>query len=106
MLVSVKVIPRGGVGKLLRSWRGSFEVKESKQGGRWYILENGMITHYERLKPYIPRITNMDIQPPLPQGEEEIVDPQECADNEIIPPEEEKSDQGTFDGDNRFRDVL
>ena len=51
VLVRVKVIPRGGVGKLLRSWRGPFEVRETKQGGRWYILENGMITHYERLKP-------------------------------------------------------
>ena len=62
VLVSVKVIPRGGAGKLLRNWRGPFEVKEAKQGGRWYILENGMITHYERLKPYIPRVTDMEIQ--------------------------------------------
>ena len=58
-----------------------------------------MITHYECLKLYIPRVTDMDIQPPLPQGEDEIVDPQECADNELIPPQEEISDQGTFDGE-------
>ncbi len=99
VLVSVKVIPRGGVGKLLRSWRGPCEVRETKQGGRWYILENGMITHYERLKPYIPRVTDMEVESPLPQGEEEVADPQECADNELIPPEEEISDQGTFDGE-------
>ncbi len=35
VLVSVKVIPRGGVGKLLRLWRGPFAVKHSRQGGRW-----------------------------------------------------------------------
>ncbi len=99
VLVSVKVIPRGGVGKLLRSWRGPFEVREVKQGGRWYILENGMITHYERLKPYIPRVTDMDVQSPPPEGETEVIDPQEKTDREVIPPEEEMSDQGTFDGE-------
>ncbi len=61
VLVSVKVIPRGGVGKLLRSWRGPFKVSEARQEGRWYILDNGMITHNERLKPYIPRVTEMEI---------------------------------------------
>ena len=35
VLVSVKVIPLGGVVKLLRSWRGPFELQEAKQGGRW-----------------------------------------------------------------------
>ncbi len=45
VVVSVKVIPRGGVGMILRSWRGPFKVSEVRQEGRWYILENGMITH-------------------------------------------------------------
>ena len=49
VLINVRVIPRGGVGKLLRAWRGPYEIKEVKQGGRWYILDNGMIIHYERL---------------------------------------------------------
>ena len=98
VLVSVKVIPRGGVGKLLRNWRGPFEVKEAKQCGRWYILESGMITHYEHLKPCIPRVTDMEVQPPSPEGEKENNDPHECADQEVIPPEQEISDQGTFDG--------
>ena len=62
VLVSVKLIPRGGVGKLLLSWRGPFKVSEARQEGRWYILDNGMITHYERLKPYIPRVTEMEIE--------------------------------------------
>ncbi len=34
VLVCVKVIPRGGVGELLRAWRGPFKVKEVHQGGR------------------------------------------------------------------------
>ena len=99
VLVSVKVIPRGGVGKLLRNWRGPFEVKETKQGGRWYKLENGMIAHYKRLKPYDPRVTDMEIQPPPAEGGEEFAYPYECAEEEVIPPEKEVSDQGTFDGE-------
>ena len=43
--VSVKVIPRGGAGKLLQSWRGPFKVSEARHEGRWYISENGMITN-------------------------------------------------------------
>ncbi len=58
-----------------------------------------MITHYERLKPYIPRVTDMEVEPPLPEGEEEINYPPECADQEVIPPEDEVSDPGTFDAE-------
>ncbi len=98
VLVNVKVIPRGGVGKLLRAWRGPYTVKEVKQQGRWYILDNGMITHYERLKPYVPRVTEIEMEDEPAEEVQPMPDPAiEVQGNEEILPEDEASDEGTFD---------
>ncbi len=100
VLVSVKVIPRGGVGKLLRLWRGPFAVKHSRHGGRWYILDNEMIVHYERLKPYVPRVTDMEVAPPNDDDYQPVPDdPQETSLQEEIPPVDDVSHHGTFDAE-------
>ena len=62
VMVHSKIIPRGGTGKLLTAWRGPYKIAKVCQEGRWYILDNSMLTHYDRLKPYVPRITEMDLQ--------------------------------------------
>ncbi len=78
------MIPRGGVGKLLRSWRGPFEFSEASQEGRWYILDNGTITHFQR-----------------PEQEEIILDDEERErqPTEEIEPEDDISTHGTFDAE-------
>ncbi len=98
--VSVNVIPRGGVIKLLRSLRGPSKVSEVRREGRWYILEIGMITHHERLKPYIPRVTEMEIEA-RPEQEEIVLDDEsrEREPTEEIEPEDDISSNGTFDAE-------
>ncbi len=61
-MVLVKVVPRGGVCKLLRAWRGPYKVANVRQERRWYILDNGMVTHYGRLKPYNFKVTELDVE--------------------------------------------
>ena len=55
VMLLVKTIPRGGSAKLNRAWRGPFSVDQVKQGGRWYVLDNGYAAHFERLKPWNPK---------------------------------------------------
>ncbi len=59
VMMHAKIVPRGGTSKLLRAWRGPYVISQVCQGGRWYILQNGAMTHYERLKSYNPRVTEM-----------------------------------------------
>ena len=54
-MLLVKVVPRGGMGKLIRAWRGPFTITEVRQQGRYYILGEGIVAHYERIKPYHQR---------------------------------------------------
>ncbi len=98
VLVSVKVIPRGGVGKLLRSWRGPFKIQEVRQDGRWYILDTGLITHYEKLKPYIARVTEMEMNT---EHEELIIEEGDGEQDSVeeISPEDDLSSHGTFDAE-------
>ncbi len=103
-MVLVKVVPKGGMGKLLRAWRGPFTINEVKQQGRYFILHSGMVAHYERVKPYFARPTEIFANH---VKEQEIVLPEEegeeLRDQEVIPPElppaiHEDSDD-TFDSD-------
>ncbi len=103
VMVHSKIIPRGGTGKLLRAWRGPYKIAKVCQEGRWYILDISMLTHYDRLKPYVPRITEMDLQDddvvPHAQGDQQT----EKQDVEQVPPEpwddmEDDSD-GTYEPD-------
>ncbi len=87
VMVLVKVVPKGGKGKLLRAWQGPFTINEVKQQGRYFILDSGMIAHYERVKPYYARPTEIFANH---IKEQEIVLPEEegeeLRDQEVIPP--------------------
>ena len=48
--VFINVLRRGGTGKLLRGWRGPFQIVKKHQEGRWYVLSSGHKVHFERLK--------------------------------------------------------
>ncbi len=73
-MVLVKLVPRGRVGKMLRAWRGPYKIAKVCQDGRWYILGNGMVAHYERLKPYNVRATELDVEDEKTQDVEEEVE--------------------------------
>ncbi len=99
-VVNVRVIPRGGVGKLLRARNEPSEVQDVKQGCRWYILENGMITHYDRLKQYVPRMSGIELGDQAREEVQPLPDPAvELQWNVEFPSEDHQSDEGTFDGD-------
>ena len=58
-LVFVDVVPRKGVPKLTRKWRGPFRCVDIWDNGRNYKFENGMIAHAERVIPYENRPSEM-----------------------------------------------
>ena len=63
-------------------------------------MDNDMITHYELLKPYIPRVTEMEIDARPEQGE--IIPDDEERERqpmEEIEPEDDISSHGTFDAE-------
>ncbi len=104
VMVLVKVVPKGGMGKLLRAWRGPFTISEVKQQRRYFILDSGMKAHYERVKPYYARPTEILADH---VKEQEIVLPEEegeeLRDQQVTPPElplvtHDYSDD-TFDSD-------
>ena len=41
-----------GTKKLLKKWRGPFQITEVHQGGRFYRLSTGRAAHYENIKPH------------------------------------------------------
>ncbi len=59
-----------------------------------------MITHYERLKPYIPRVTEMEVQA-RPEQEQIVPEDEEREREPIeeIEPEVDISSHGTFDAE-------
>ena len=97
VMVHSKIIPRGRTGKLLRAWQGPYKIAKVCQEGRWFILDNSMLTLY------VPRITELNLQEddvvPNAQGDQEA----EKQDVEEVPPEpwydmEDDSDD-TFEPD-------
>ena len=59
-----------------------------------------MIVHHERLKPYVSRVTDMEVAPPNHDDYQPVPDdPQETSPREEIPPEDDVSDHGTFDAE-------
>ena len=38
--------------KLLKKWRGSIQITEVHQGGRFYRMSVGRAAHYENIKPH------------------------------------------------------
>ena len=47
-----EVVPPKGTQKLLKKWRGPFQITEVHQGGRFYRLSTGRAAHYENIKPH------------------------------------------------------
>ena len=47
-----EVVPPKGTKKLLKKWRGPFQITEVHQGGRFYRLCTGRAAHYENIKPH------------------------------------------------------
>ena len=72
--VFIKVLPRRGIRKLLRGWRGPFQIVKKHQEGRWYVLSSGHRVHFERLKPHIGSATEWAARnAEQDKGDEEIV---------------------------------
>ena len=46
-----EVVPPKGTKKLLKKWRGAFQITEVHQGGRFYRLSTRRAAHYENIKP-------------------------------------------------------
>ena len=110
VMVLLKVVPRGGVGKLLRAWRGPYKIAKVCQDGRWYILNNGMVTHYERLKPYNFRVTELDVEEdgsPLVIAEEEKAE-EVVKEVDEVPPdspvEEDTWSDSTYEAESKEND--
>ena len=47
-----EVVPPKGTKKLLKKWRGQFQITELHQGGRFYRLSTRRAAHYENIKPH------------------------------------------------------
>ena len=86
----VKTIPRGGVGKLNRAYRGPFVIHKVNQGGRWYTLDNGYAAHFERLKPWNDKLVDLATGDSLDDWQPPDL-PWEASDYEEVIPECEES---------------
>ena len=47
-----EVVPSKGTEKLLKKWRGPFQINEVHQGGRFCRLSSGRAGHYENIKSH------------------------------------------------------
>ena len=61
--------------KLLKKWRGTFQIKEVHQGGRFYRLSTGKAAHYENFRPHNASSEDWCIPADMQEGDYLIVDP-------------------------------
>ena len=61
--------------KLLKKWRGPFQITEVHQGGRFYRLSTGRAAHYENIKPHNASSEDWCIPADMQEGDYLIVDP-------------------------------
>ena len=47
-----EVVPPKGTKKVLKKWRGPFQLIEESQGGRFYRFSTGQTAHYKNIKPH------------------------------------------------------
>ena len=47
-----KALPLTFYQKLLKNWRGPFQITELHQVGHFYRLRTGRAAHYEKIKPH------------------------------------------------------
>ena len=73
--VFLKIVPPKGTKKLLKNWRGPFQITEVHQGGRFYRLSTGRAAHYENIKQYNASSEDWCIPADMQEGNYLIVDP-------------------------------
>ena len=70
-----KPTPPKGTKKLLKKWRGPFQITEVHQGGRFYRLSTGRAAHYKNIKPHNASSEDWCIPADMQEGHYLIVDP-------------------------------
>ena len=70
-----EVVPPKGTKKLLKKWRGPFQITDVHQGGRFYRLSTGRAAHYENIKPHNASSEDWCIPADMQEGDYLIVDP-------------------------------
>ena len=100
----VKTIPRGGVGKLNRSYRGPFLIHKVNQGGRWYTLDNGYAAHFERLKPWNDKLVDLATGDSLDDWQPPDL-PWEASDCEEVSPEHEEQEEEHSASEDDYMDI-
>ena len=70
-----EVVPPKGTKKLLKKWRGPFQITEVHQGGRFYRLRTGRAALYENTKPHNASSEDWCIPADMQEGDYLIVDP-------------------------------
>ena len=70
-----EVVPPNETKKLLKKWRGPFQITEVHQRGRFYRLGTGRAAHYKNIKPHNPSSKDWCISADMQEGDYFIVDP-------------------------------
>ena len=70
-----EVVPPKGTKKLLKKWRGRFQITKVHQGGRFYRLSTRRAAHYENIKPHYASSEDWCIPADMQVGDYLIVDP-------------------------------
>ena len=73
--VCQEVVPPKGTKKLVKKWRGPFQITEVHQGGRFYRLSTGRAAHYGNIKPHNASSEDWCIPADMQEGDYLIVDP-------------------------------
>ena len=61
--------------KIIKKWRGPFQITEVHQGGRYYRLGTGRAAHYENIKPHNASSEDWCIPGDMEEGDYLIVNP-------------------------------
>ena len=61
--------------KILKKWRGPFQITEVNQGGRFHSLSTGRAAHYENIKPHNASSEDWCIPADMQEGDYLIVVP-------------------------------
>ena len=70
-----EVVPLKGTKRLMKKWRGPFQITEVRQGGRFYRLSTGRAAHYKNIKPHNASSDDWCIPADMQEGDYLIVDP-------------------------------
>ena len=70
-----EIAPPKGTNKLLKKWRGTFQITEVHQYGRFYRLSTGGAAHYENIEPHNASLEDWCIPADMHDEDYLIVDP-------------------------------